>query len=126
MVICILLLGNHWHILAHFIRKFQFNCLQSFQTESTKTHLTLSIKYVAFVQTLTCYDDPASHPYISNEEREYLKTEIGQLKRSDDLPPTPWTRILTNGPIWAFIIVQVKLIDIHENAFSQYQKSIIF
>lgn len=57
---------------------------------------------------LICYKDPASHPFISKEELNYLKTELGQLKRHDDLPPTPWIDILTSVPIIAFIIAQVK------------------
>lgn len=60
-----------------------------------------------YVQILICYNDPASHPHISREEREYLETEMGQLKRHKDLPLTPWKSILTSVPILAFICAQV-------------------
>lgn len=61
-------------------------------------------------QTFICYNDPASHPYISKEESDYLKAEMGQLKRNDDLPATPWKSILTSMPVIAYVIAQVKYI----------------
>lgn len=57
-----------------------------------------------------CYDDPASHPFISKEEREFLQVEIGQLKRNDDLPPTPWFKILTSIPMIALVFAQVRIV----------------
>lgn len=60
-----------------------------------------------FIQTFLCYNDPASHPFISIEESDYLEKELGQLKRHDNLPPTPWMDILTSRPIIALIISQV-------------------
>lgn len=55
-----------------------------------------------------CYDDPASHPFISTEECEYLKNEMGQLKRDEDLPMTPpFKSIFTSVPVLAFICAQV-------------------
>lgn len=59
-------------------------------------------------QTILCYSDPGSHPFISKEEREYLQAEIGQLKRNDDLPPTPWFAILTSVPMIALVFAQVR------------------
>lgn len=56
---------------------------------------------------MICYSDPASHPFISKEERDYLKAEMGQIKRNDDLPPTPWKSILTNVPVIALIVGQI-------------------
>lgn len=41
-------------------------------------------------QTIICYSNPGSHPFISKEERQYLESELGQLKRTKNLPPTPW------------------------------------
>jgi len=52
------------------------------------------------------YNDPNSHPFISDEERNYLKQTIGSLERKKDLPTTPWKSILTSWPVWALIIVE--------------------
>lgn len=67
--------------------------------------------YLELFQIFTCYDDPASHPFISEEEREYLQHEIGQLKRSEKLPTPPYKQILTSSPILAFICAQVNRYD---------------
>lgn len=61
-----------------------------------------------FFQTVICYSDPGSHPFISREEREYLESELGQLKRQNNLPPTPWIKILTSIPMIALVCAQVK------------------
>lgn len=50
------------------------------------------------------YNDPNSHPFISDEERAYLKRAIGRLERKKDLTPTPWKSILTSGPVWTLVI----------------------
>lgn len=55
-------------------------------------------------QTLTCYNDPESHPFITDRELAYLKCEMGQTKRNNDLPPTPWLSILTSIPVWALAL----------------------
>ncbi|KAE9524993.1 hypothetical protein AGLY_015043 [Aphis glycines] len=55
---------------------------------------------------LFVYNDPNSHPFISEMERDYLKQSIGSLERKKDLPSTPWISILTSWPVWALIIVE--------------------
>lgn len=32
---------------------------------------------------------------------------MGELKRNDDLPPTPWKSVLNSSPVIALIIAQV-------------------
>lgn len=59
---------------------------------------------------MICYSNPGSHPFISKDEREYLQSELGQLKRNDNLPPTPWKSILTSVPMIALVCAQVKWI----------------
>lgn len=59
------------------------------------------------IKTLICYSDPKSHPFISKEELEYLEAELGQIERKDDLPPTPWLKIITNCPMIALVCAQV-------------------
>ncbi|XP_054282826.1 putative inorganic phosphate cotransporter isoform X2 [Macrosteles quadrilineatus] len=53
---------------------------------------------------LVCYNDPASHPFITEEERAYLEETIGCTKRDKDLGGTPWKTLLTSAPVWALII----------------------
>lgn len=60
-----------------------------------------------YLQTLICYSDPDSHPFISDGERDYLQKELGQLKRNRDLPPTPWLAIFTSAPMIALVFAQV-------------------
>lgn len=58
-------------------------------------------------QTITCSNDPESHPFISKKELDYLKTEIGQLKRHSNLPSPPWKEIFTSVPIFVLMIAQI-------------------
>jgi MFS transporter, ACS family, solute carrier family 17 (sodium-dependent inorganic phosphate cotransporter), other len=53
------------------------------------------------LQQFLCYSDPESHPYISDNEKNYLKRELKQLSRDKNLPPTPWKSILTSVPMMA-------------------------
>lgn len=53
------------------------------------------------------YNNPDSHPYISEKEKDFLSRELGQLKRRSDLPPPPWKMLLTNPPMLALIAAQV-------------------
>uniref|UniRef100_A0A6B2ED52 Putative permease of the major facilitator superfamily protein n=1 Tax=Phlebotomus kandelakii TaxID=1109342 RepID=A0A6B2ED52_9DIPT len=61
--------------------------------------------FVLFV--VLCYSNPESHPYITDEEKAYLKEELGTLERDKSLPPTPWRAIFTSGPMLALICAQV-------------------
>ncbi|XP_046660055.1 putative inorganic phosphate cotransporter isoform X3 [Homalodisca vitripennis] len=53
---------------------------------------------------LICYSDPASHPFISEEEKSYLAETIGGVERDKDLAGTPWKILFTSWPVWALII----------------------
>lgn len=53
-----------------------------------------------------CSKDPESNKFITEEEKNYLKKEIGVLERDTNLPPTPFKAILTSLPVWAVIISQ--------------------
>lgn len=55
---------------------------------------------------LLCYNDPNSHPFISDEEKTYLQTSIGQVEQNKELE-TPWKAILTSAPVWGLIIAEV-------------------
>lgn len=54
-----------------------------------------------------CSSDPASHPFITEKEQNYLNSEMGQLKRATGLPSTPWKEMLTSPPVIALLIAQV-------------------
>ncbi|XP_055299421.1 sialin-like [Sitodiplosis mosellana] len=57
--------------------------------------------------TFFCYNDPASDPFLSKKEHDYLESQIGRLKRSSDLPPTPWKDIFKSIPMLALICIQI-------------------
>lgn len=54
-----------------------------------------------------CYSDPASHPFITQEEREYLQETIGCVKRRENLAPTPWGKMALSLPLWSLVIGQI-------------------
>jgi MFS transporter, ACS family, solute carrier family 17 (sodium-dependent inorganic phosphate cotransporter), other len=54
-----------------------------------------------------CSKDPESNRFISVEEKNYLRREIGFLERDPNLPSTPFKAILTSVPVWAIIISQI-------------------
>lgn len=58
---------------------------------------------------LICYNDPESHPFITEKERDYLRSEIRQTKRGGKLPPTPWKQIFLSIPVIALVASQVHL-----------------
>ncbi|XP_050432550.1 sialin-like isoform X2 [Adelges cooleyi] len=55
---------------------------------------------------LVVYNDPLSHPFISEHERNYLLQTIGSIERKKDLAPTPWKHILTSAPVWGLIVAE--------------------
>lgn len=61
--------------------------------------------YVAWC--FLCYSDPASHPFITQEEREYLNESLGCIKRRENLAPTPWKQMAMSLPLWALVIGQI-------------------
>ncbi|XP_065213100.1 putative inorganic phosphate cotransporter [Planococcus citri] len=54
-----------------------------------------------------CYDDPASHPFITVEEKDYLRGTIGHIRRNKNLAPVPWSRMALSLPLWGLIIGQI-------------------
>lgn len=59
------------------------------------------------MQYFICYNNPDEHPFITDKEKEYLSRELGELKRRDDLPSTPWRKILTCPAVIALIFAQI-------------------
>lgn len=58
------------------------------------------------MQCFVCFNNPDSHPFISDREKNYLSRELGELKRPKNLPPTPWKAILTSPPMLALVAAQ--------------------
>lgn len=98
----IFFLELHWCDLVLFIRKL-CDIFLILKRMTRVTHVFFCVEF----QISLCYKDPASHPFISKEERDYLEAEIGQLERNETLPATPWTKILTSAPVIALTISQV-------------------
>ncbi|NXU58501.1 VGLU3 protein, partial [Turnix velox] len=55
---------------------------------------------------LHAYESPAAHPTISNEERVYIETSIGEgaSLASASKFSTPWKRFFTSMPVYAIIV----------------------
>ncbi|XP_040570382.1 sialin [Lepeophtheirus salmonis] len=54
------------------------------------------------------HDSPMSHPKITEDEREYILSEIQGLERVKNPPKsTPWKAIFTSLPFWSLLVVQV-------------------
>lgn len=56
--------------------------------------------------TLLCYSDPESHPFVSDDEKNYLRKELGPSRQSKD-KVIPWRAILTSAPVWALVAAQI-------------------
>lgn len=52
-------------------------------------------------------DRPGNHSSISDEEKEYLQREIGDVSEKRQIPNIPYTSLLTSKPVWALIIAQL-------------------
>lgn len=76
--------------------------LHSFHSWQSVFYFFGGIAIIWFILfTLLCSSDPSSHPFISEEEKAFLKEELGQLKRDKSLPPVPWRKILCSVPVLA-------------------------
>lgn len=58
------------------------------------------------LQSVLCYNDPQSHPFISEKEKNYLKRELGVVERNN-LPPVPFKAILSSPAFLALMFAQV-------------------
>ncbi|XP_013382624.1 uncharacterized transporter slc-17.2-like [Lingula anatina] len=54
---------------------------------------------------LLVFDSPASHPRISQAEREYIETAIGHLDQSEEKVPVPWASFVKSPAVWAIFIM---------------------
>ncbi|XP_069690986.1 sialin-like [Periplaneta americana] len=51
---------------------------------------------------LLVYNSPYHHPRISQEEKNYIVSEL-KASTDEEIDPVPWFDILTSGPVWAAI-----------------------
>lgn len=55
-----------------------------------------------------CYNDPESHPFITEEEKAYIYKETNCGEESAKRQKTvPWHAILTSGPVFAYVFARV-------------------
>ncbi|KAH9488856.1 hypothetical protein Btru_059285, partial [Bulinus truncatus] len=50
------------------------------------------------------YERPSTHPTISEEERVYIETSIGESTMSNKNIRTPWVSFFTSMPVWAIMV----------------------
>ncbi|KAL8623696.1 hypothetical protein ACOMHN_004761 [Nucella lapillus] len=55
---------------------------------------------VFLLWTFLVYDSPADHPRISDRERRYIQSSVGQRVAV----ATPWRSILTSGAVWGVVV----------------------
>jgi len=65
---------------------------------------TIGLVWSAF-WFLLCYSSPSAHPRISAAERQYLE-ELIDMPNVVEKPKTPWNRMFTSGPVWAYCVAK--------------------
>lgn len=59
------------------------------------------------LQVLLCYSTPNSHPFISDEEKEYLNKNVAASGLHKKLDPVPFKAILRSAPLWVLVMAAV-------------------
>ncbi|CAH0719420.1 unnamed protein product, partial [Brenthis ino] len=57
--------------------------------------------------TLLCYSTPNAHPFISDEEKQYLNANITASGLHKKLDPVPFKAILRSAPLWSLVIAAI-------------------
>ncbi|XP_017798778.1 PREDICTED: putative inorganic phosphate cotransporter [Habropoda laboriosa] len=66
-----------------------------------------SIGVVWFLLWLvTCYNNPDTHPFISEKERNFLRERMHAHTHKKP-PSVPWRHVLRSVPVWALIAAQI-------------------
>ncbi|XP_076545097.1 putative inorganic phosphate cotransporter isoform X2 [Osmia lignaria lignaria] len=58
------------------------------------------------VWLITCYNSPDTHPFISENEINFLRERM-QAHTHKKPPSVPWRHLLTSVPLWALIAAQI-------------------
>ncbi|XP_063222063.1 sialin-like isoform X2 [Bacillus rossius redtenbacheri] len=53
------------------------------------------------------YDTPQNHPFISQEEKNYIAAKVNKI--TDEKLPVPWIQIAKSPPVWAFLSMSVSI-----------------
>ncbi|XP_028044031.1 putative inorganic phosphate cotransporter [Bombyx mandarina] len=56
---------------------------------------------------LLCYSTPNSHPFISDEEKEYLNKNVAASGLHKKLDPVPFKAILRSAPLWVLVMAAI-------------------
>ncbi|XP_063362118.1 putative inorganic phosphate cotransporter isoform X1 [Cydia amplana] len=56
--------------------------------------------------SVLCYNDPESHPFISDKEKKYLEEALGSHRNSQP-SAIPWKAIFMSVPLWALVCAQI-------------------
>ncbi|XP_031765380.1 putative inorganic phosphate cotransporter [Galleria mellonella] len=67
---------------------------------------TLGILWFLF-WIILCYNTPNTHPFISDDEREYLNANVTASGLHKKLNPVPFKAILRSAPLWVLILAAV-------------------
>nr|XP_021183308.2 putative inorganic phosphate cotransporter [Helicoverpa armigera] len=54
-----------------------------------------------------CYSTPNTHPYISDEEREYLNNTVAATGLNKKLEPVPFKALLRSAPLWVLVMAAI-------------------
>lgn len=55
---------------------------------------------------ITCYNNPDTHPFISEKERNFLRDRLHAHIHKKP-PSVPWRHLLRSVPVWALIVAQI-------------------
>lgn len=66
---------------------------------------------IRLAQITFCTNDPSTHPFISEEERQYLTKEINGAERNTKRSSIPFKAILTSPAVLTLIIGGVSFIE---------------
>lgn len=60
----------------------------------------LGLTWCIFFSVL-CWDHPGKHPCISDREAKWLEEKLSEHDFENQLPPMPWSHVLSSAPLWA-------------------------
>lgn len=56
--------------------------------------------------TFLCYNDPKEHPFITDDEANYVRESLHELTHKN-IPSVPYSHIFRSKPFWALLAVQI-------------------
>ncbi|KAL4709892.1 hypothetical protein ACJJTC_003855 [Scirpophaga incertulas] len=66
----------------------------------------LGIIWIIFWAPL-CYSTPNAHPFISDEEKQYLNSNVAASGLHKKLDPVPFKAILRSAPLWVLVMAGI-------------------